>query len=174
MRHRKKASLMDQPWLPIAAVIGIIAVLAIAAVFFLGGGSSSPAASPASSSGSSSPGTSTAAPQTTLLKSTGVAAITVTATTPASVPATGIWVEVNYLGSFVGQYGTSGNMSVEKDSGDKVYPVNGGNGTISAIFQKQDDSSRHDLTVQIWKDGTVVKFASNSSAFGIVSIDYTP
>lgn len=169
MRNRRNASL-DQPWLPIAAVIGVIAVVAIAAIFFLGGGGSS---SPASSSGASSPGTSSVAPQTTLLKNSGVSSITVIATTPVSVPATGAYVEVNYLGSFIGKYGTTGNMIVAQDSGDKVYPIET-NGTISALFQKQDHSTTHDLTVQIWMDGKAVKFASNSSAYGIVNIDYTP
>ncbi|MGB7789475.1 hypothetical protein [Methanoregula sp.] len=174
MRHRKNTSL-DQPWLPIAAVIGVIAVLAIAAIFFLGGGgSSTPAASPGSSSGSSTPGTGTVAPQTTLLKNTGISSITVIETTPVPISATGVNVEVNYLGSFAGQYGTIGNMSTAKDSGDKVYPIGNMNGTFSANFQKQDSSTTHDLTVQIWKDGKAVKFASNSSAYGIVNIDYTP
>ena len=52
-------------------------------------------------------------------------------------------------------------MSVAQDSGDKVYPI-ATTGTISALFQKQDSSTMHDLTVQIWKDGKAVKFASNS------------
>jgi hypothetical protein len=167
MRNRRNASL-DSPWLPIAAVIGVIAVIAIAAVFFLGGGGS-----PSASSGSPSPGTSSVAPQTTLLKNTGVASITVIPTTQISVPATGSWVEINYIGSFIGKYGTIGNMSVVQDSGDKLYPIET-NGTVSAIFQKQDRSTTHDMTVQIWKGGKAVKFANNSSAYGIVKIDYTP
>jgi hypothetical protein len=63
-------------------------------------------------------------------------------------------------------------MSIAKDSGDRLYQIGDVNGTISALFQKQDDSTTHALTVQIWKDGTAVKFASNSSPFGIVSISY--
>jgi hypothetical protein len=171
MRHRRNST-FDQPWLPIAAVIGVIAVVAIAAVFFLGGGGSS-AASSASSAGSSSPGTGSVAPSTTLLKSTGVSSITVKATTPISVSSTGTWVEVSYIGSFVGKYGTPGNMTVAQDSGDKLYQIEN-NGTISALFQKQDRSTTHDLTVQIWKDGKAVKFVKNSSANGIVKVDYTP
>jgi hypothetical protein len=170
MRNRRNASL-DQPWLPIAAVIGVIAVVAIAAIFFLGGGGTS--SSPSSSGASSPTGTSSVAPETTLLKNSGVSAITIKPTTTASVSATGTWVEVNYIGSFIGKYGTTGNMSVAQDSGDKVYQIET-NGMISATFQKQDRSTTHDLTVQIWKDGKAVKFAKNSSAFGIVTIDYTP
>ena len=169
MRNRRNASL-DQPWLPIAAVIGVVVVVAIAAIFFMGGGGSS---SPASPSGGSSQGTASAAPQTTLLTNSGVAAITIKPTTQATIPATGAYVEVNYLASFIGKYGTTGNMIVAQDSGDKVYPIET-NGTISATFQKQDRSTTPELTVQIWKDGKAVKFAQNSSAFGIVTIDYTP
>jgi hypothetical protein len=169
MRNRRNASL-DQPWLPIAAVIGVIAVVAIAAIFFLGGGGSS---SPASSPGVPSPQTSSVAPQTTLLKNSGVSSITIKPTATISVSATGTWVEVNYIGSFIGKYGTAGNMSVAQDSGDKVYPIET-NGTISAVFQKQDRSTTHDLTVQIWKNGKAVKFATNGSAYGVVTLNYTP
>jgi len=169
MRNRRNASL-DQPWLPIAAVIGVVVVVAIAAIFFMGGGGSS---SPASPSGGSSPGTASVAPQTTLLKNSGVSAITIKPTTQATIPPTGAYVEVNYLAGFIGKYGTTGNMIVAQDSGDKVYPIEM-NGTISATFQKQDRSTTHELTVQIWKDGKAVKFSKNSSAFGIVTINYTP
>jgi hypothetical protein len=171
MRHRRNST-FDQPWLPIAAVIGVIAVVAIAAVFFLGGGSSS-SSSAVSSSGSSPAGSGSVAPSTTLLKSTGVSSITVKPTTQVSVPVTGTFVEVSYIGSFAGKYGTPGNITVAQDSGDKLYQIEN-NGTISALFQKQDRSTTHDLTVQIWKDGKAVKFAKNGSANGIVKVDYTP
>lgn len=167
MRNRRHSSL-DQPWLPIAAVIGVIAVIAIAAIFFLGGGGSSGSSA---ASGSTTPGSNSVAPQTTLLKNSGVASITIKPTVTVSVPATGTYVEVNYLASFIGKYGTPGNMTVAQDSGDRLYPVET-NGTISATFQKEDRSTTHDLAVQIWKDGKAVKFAKNGSAFGIVTVSY--
>jgi len=169
MRHRRN-DLGDKPWVTIAAVVGVIAVVIIALVFFWGG--SAGQTSGASSSGSSSSGSSSAVPQTTLLSNKGVASITVKQTTAVTVPATGAFVEVNYLGSYSGTYGTKGAMEKAQNSGDRLYTLENANGTISATFQKLDRSTTHDLTVQIWKDGKAVKFADNRSAFGIVSIEY--
>jgi len=165
MRHGRRRDLGDTPWVTIAAVVGVIAVVIIALVFFLSGGSGQ-------TSGSASSGSSSASPQTTLLSNKGVASITVKATTPVSVPATGAFVEVNYLGSYAGTYGTNGSVQKIQNSGDRLYTIENANGTIVAKFQKQDRSTSHDLTVQIWKDGKAVKFAKNSSAYGIVSIQY--
>jgi hypothetical protein len=165
MRHGRRRDLGDTPWVTIAAVVGVIAVVIIALVFFLGGGSG-PASAPASS------GSNSAAPQTTLLSNKGVASITVKATTPVSVPATGVFVEVNYLGSYAGTYGTNSSVQKIQNSGDRLYSIEDTNGTIVAKFQKQDRSTSHDLTVQIWKNGKAVKFAKNGSAYGIVSVQY--
>ncbi|MDD4137518.1 MAG: hypothetical protein PHT99_06445 [Methanoregula sp.] len=166
MRHRNR-DLGDTPWVTIAAVVGVIAVVIIALVFFLGGNSGQTPAAGAPSSGSSS-----AAPQTTQLSNKGVASITVKETTPVSVPATGVYVEVSYLGSYSGTYGTNNSVQKTQNSGDRVYTVEDTNGTIVAKFQKQDRSTSHDLTVQIWKDGKAVKFAKNGSAYGSVSVQY--
>lgn len=166
MRHgRRRRDFSDMPWVTIAAVIGIIAVVIIALVFFMGGSSGG-------TSGSASSGSSSVAPQTTLLKNTGVASITVKETTPAAVPATGTYVEVDYLGSFSGTYGANGVLEKVQNSGNRVYTVENATGTISAKFQKQDRSTNHDLTVQIWQDGKAVKSDTNSSAYGIVNIKY--
>jgi hypothetical protein len=164
MRHRRK-DLGDTPWVTIAAIVGVIAVVVIALVFFWGGSSGQ-------TSGPSSSGSSSAAPQTTLLSNQGVASITVKPTTAVKVPATGSFVEVNYLGSYSGTYGTKGAMEKIQGSGDQLYTIENANGTISATFQKLDRSTTHDLTIQIWKDGKAVKFAGNRSAFGIVRIEY--
>jgi hypothetical protein len=166
MRHGRRRDFGDTPWVTIAAVVGVIAVVIIAVVFFLGGGFGQQSGS--ASSGSSS----SAAPQTTLLSNKGVASITVKATTPVSVPATGVYVEVSYLGSYAGTYGTNSSVQKIQNSGDRLYPVEEANGTIVAKFQKQDRSTNHDLTVQIWKNGKAVKFGKNSSAYGVVSVQY--
>jgi hypothetical protein len=166
MRHGRRRDLGDTPWITIAAIVGVIAVVIIAAVFFLGGGFGQP--SGATSSGSSS----SAAPQTTLLSNKGVASITVKATTPVSVQAKGVFVEVNYLGSYAGTYGTNSSVQKEQNSGDHLYTIEDSNSTIVAKFQKQDRSTSHDMTVQIWKDGKAVKFGKNSSAYGIVNVQY--
>lgn len=162
----------DQPWVTIAAVIGVIAVIAIAAFFFFGSGNSAgqtPAAgTPAPTGGSpSSP--------------SGVSSVTtinpaaIKEQTTVSVPSEGVFVKVSYLGSFSGEYGVAGAMLTARDSGERIYPIEYTSGTISAKFAKTDSSTKpHDLTVEIWKDGKVLKFGKNASPHGEVSIDYTP
>ena len=167
MRHgrRRGTNLGDLPWLPIAAIIGVVAVVIIAALFFLGGGfggDSSPA--PAASSSHS--------PQTPVQVTQGVASITVRETTAPMVPATGTWVMVEYIGSFKGSYGMPSDIQKSENSGIRLYEVVNATGTVKAEFQKKDSSTKHDLTVTIYQDGKAVKFEKNSSAYGIVTIQY--
>lgn len=166
MRHgRRQRGLGDLPWVTIAAIVGVIAVAGIALFFFMGSGSGS---APGSSSGGSSAPSSTAA-----LTNTGVSKIVVKETTQPAIPSTGTYVQVTYLGSFSGSYGPTGAPTKIRDSGTRVYTIDNPNGTaVIAKFQKQDSSSKHDLNVQIWKDGKAVKYGTNSSAYGLVSLQY--
>lgn len=159
----------DQPWVTIAAIVGIIAVIVIAAFFFFGSGGSTgqPAASgvPSATSGSSSSATSASA---TLNPTAIKEQPTIT------VPVTGVWVKVSYLGSFSGKYGPSdGAMITATDSGDKAYEIVNATGTVTATFRKTDTSTKpHDLTVEIWKNGKVLKFDTSSAPRGEVSVSY--
>ena len=171
MRRGRRHDIFDQPWVPIAAVIGVIAVIAIAAFFFLGGsgsaGDSATPASPTSSSGSSS-GASPALTQ-------GIDTAKIKELPTVVVPSTGTFVKVTYIGSFSGEYGMEGEMVTARDSGEKAYEIENANRTVSATFKKLDGSTKlHELKVEIWKDGRVLKFASNTSPYGEVSVDYTP
>ena len=168
MRHgrRRGMDLGNLPWLPIAAVIGVIAVVVIALFFFLGGGFGGAAPSGVSS------GSSSVAPQTTLLSNKGVASITVKETTAPAVPATGTWILVEYIGSYSGSYGMPSDIQKTENSGMRLYEVVNATGTVKAMFQKKDSSTNHDLSVTIYKDGQAVKIAKNSSSYGIVNIQY--
>jgi hypothetical protein len=146
----------------IAAIVGVIAVVVIALVFFMGGDSGPAASTPSGSS---------AAPSTTMLANTGVAQITVKETTAPTIPPTGRYVQVTYMGSFSGTYGTAGALTRVQDSGSRLYPIDITNSSTIARFQKSDRSA-HDLTVQIYQNGKAVKYGTNSSAYGIVSIQY--
>lgn len=168
MRHgRRQRGLGDLPWVTIAAIVGVIAVAGIALFFFMGSGSGSAPGSSSSSGGSSAP-SSTAA-----LTNTGVSKIVVKETTQPVIPSTGTYVQVTYLGSYSGSYGPTGALIKMRDSGSRVYAIDNPNGTaVIAKFQKQDSSTKHDLNVQIWKDGKAVKYGTNSSPYGIVSLQY--
>lgn len=164
MRHggRRRRDLGDAPWVTIAAIVGVIAVVIIALVFFMGGDLGSAAST---SSGS-------AAPSTTMLANTGVAKITVKETTAPTVPSTGRYVQVTYMGSFSGTYGPTGALTRVQDSGTRVYQVESTNSTTIARFQKLDGSTKQGMTVQIYQAGKAVKSVTNNSAYGIVSIQY--
>jgi hypothetical protein len=163
MRRRKDP--FEKPWVIIAAVAGIIAVVVIALVFFMGGGSSAPAGS------SGQPASTTSSAQQTV--AAGVAPSVTITQKSVTVPSEGVFVRVSYMGGFIGSYGMEGNMTDERNSGTRVYPVENATGTISAIFHKEDSSTRHALTVEIWKDGKAQKVAENSSSYGEASIAYT-
>jgi flagellar capping protein FliD len=108
----------------------------------------------------------TATPTGTLAQQTGT--ISVKETTPVIIPPTGVYVKVSYLGGFSGTYGINNVMQNVRNSGVRLYPVDGA-GTLTAMFSKEDKSS-HELTAEIWKDGKLLTSGANSTAFGTVSI----
>jgi hypothetical protein len=162
---RRREDPFDKPWVIIASVVGIIAVIVIALFFFMGGGSPVPAGTP----GQPAPVTSSAQ-QTAAV---GVAPSVILTQVPVAVPASGVSVRVNYLGGFSGMYGMEGNMTTLRNSGDRVFVVEDATGTVSASFRKEDASTRHEIIVEIYKDGQSRAIARNSSAFGEASVTYT-
>ncbi len=165
MRRRKDP--FEKPWVIIAAVVGIIAVVVIALVFFMGDGSSAPAAS------GQSPATATGTPSSQQTLSAGVAPASVRTQVPVTVPAEDVYVRVNYIGGFSGTYGMEGNMTTTRNSGDRFFVVENATGTVSATFHKEDASTRHELTVEIYKDGRALQTSKNSSAYGIAGVAST-
>lgn len=164
---RRRNDPFEKPWVIIAAVVGIIAVVVIAVVFFMGGGSSAPGGSSGQTQVSS---TNPSAQQTAVV---GVAPSVIMTQVQAIVPAEGVYVRVSYLGGFAGTYGMEGNMTTMRNSGDRVFVVEDATGTVSATFSKEDSSTRHEIVVEIYKDGKAQKVARNSSSYGEASVTYT-
>ncbi|MDO9326940.1 MAG: hypothetical protein Q7T80_18480 [Methanoregula sp.] len=169
---RRRNDPWDKPWVAIAAVGGIIVVVIIALVFFLGGGNTGgQSPSVQSTSGQAAPAVSgTTAPSTTAL-GTAIKAESIKEIPTATVSGTGAFVKVSYIGSFAGTYGINGEKLAVKDSGERVFPLNSTTGAVTATFHKEDGSTRHDITVEIYKDGKALRFAKNSSAYGEVSVN---
>jgi hypothetical protein len=163
--RRRRNDPFEKPWVIIAAVVGIIAVIIIALLFFMGGGSSTPAAS----SGQSTPTTSSV--QQTV--AVGVAPSVIKTQAPVTVPEEGVYVRVSYVGGFTGTYGMEGNMTTMRNSGDRVFVVENATGTVSATFHKEDASTRHEILVEIYKDGKSLQEARNSSSYGEASVTAT-
>ena len=169
---RRRDDPWDKPWVTIAVVVGIIAVVVIALVFFMGGGNtggqgtagqSSPSPEAPAPSGSSAP--------PTAASGTGINPSSIKEAPTENVPGTGAFVKVSYIGGFAGTYGINGEMVMVRNSGDRVLPLNATTGAVSATFHKEDGSTRHEIVVEIYKDGKALKFARNSSAFGEVSVN---
>ena len=170
--RRRHQDLFDQPWVPIAAVIGVIAVIVIAVIFFMGSGS--PAGQPAAASAIPTPTSgSSSSHSTTVSSSTTFNPAAIKELPTVSVPVTGVYVKVNYLGSFSGKYGSNGEILNVTDSGEKLYEIVNATGTVSADFKKTDSSTKsHDLTIEIWKNGKVLKSANDAAPKAEVIVVY--
>jgi hypothetical protein len=84
-----------------------------------------------------------------------------------------VYVRVSYLGGFSGTYGVEGNMTTTRNSGDRVFVIENATGTVSATFHKEDTSTRHEIVVEIYKDGKAQRIARNSSSYGEAGVSYT-
>ena len=99
-------------------------------------------------------------------------AVVVPTPTEVVVPATGVWVRVNYLGAWTGSYGKAGSLVKVTDSGLRQYQIENPTGSIQASFRK-DDSTSHDLTVEIYRNGAVIKRGNTTLPRGTVDISVT-
>lgn len=162
--RRRSNGLGDKPWVIIAAVVGVIAVVAIALVFFMGSGDTSE---------QSPSGTTTAVPTAGTTPGSQVSGVpTIKPTITVTIPAEGVFVKVSYIGSFSGAYGTNGIMANVKNSGERLYEVVNATGNFTASFSKLDGSTKHDITVELWKNGKSLTSAKNTTPFGKASLTY--
>jgi hypothetical protein len=99
--------------------------------------------------------------------------LTVKPTTQVTIPVTGVYVKVSYLGGFSGAYGVNNVMiKPTPNSGVKLYEIINATGNVSATFKKDDGSTKHEITVELFKNGKSLVSAKNSTPFGIASINY--
>src|SRR5208337_4822438 len=114
--------------------------------------------------------TPTTAPAVTTRPASSTNSTVVIATqTPISIPQTGVYIYVNYLGGWKGTYGTSDNQEQDTNSGEKTMEVVNATGTVTASFGKLDGSS-HAITVSIYKDGKVLTSSSTAAPGGKVTL----
>jgi hypothetical protein len=97
---------------------------------------------------------------------------TVKPTMQATIPVTGVFVKISYLGAFNGTYGVNGAMKQVNSSGDRIYEITNATGNVVATFYKQDESTTQEISVELFKNGVSVASAKNSTSFGKVSINY--
>jgi hypothetical protein len=78
-------------------------------------------------------------------------------------------VYVDYIGGWKGTYGSPGSLLTETNSGERIRPVDNATGTVTASFWKLDSSS-HEITVSIYKDGKVLTSSATKTPNGKVTL----
>jgi hypothetical protein len=142
----------------------LLLVLSLVGIVFLSGCTGQPSTPPTT--------TVTTVSGTQIPTSQVSSTLTVKPTVQVTIPVTGVFVKVSYLGSFNGTYGMAGTMQQVKNSGERVYEITNATGSVSATFFKQDDSTTHEIAVELWKNGALLASAKNSTSFGKVSISH--
>ncbi len=90
-------------------------------------------------------------------------------TTSNTTTATGTQVQIIYDGAWSGSINTDGTGQSVDGSGNKDIDIPSNVNIVAAVIQKSEDNSQT-LTVNILKDGKIVKSASTSASYGVVSI----
>jgi zinc-ribbon domain len=121
--------------------------------------------------GSTTPGVETTTPITsTTTRPVAIGTVIPYVPTARPIPATGVYIHVNYLGGFEGSYGmTDALTTVPGNSGDRLWEVENANGTVQAEFTKQDGSAR-ELLVEIYRDGTSLTSGTTTIGHGSVAL----
>jgi len=148
-----------------AVIIIVIFVIAVSGIMIMKNMSGS--------AGIFQPATPTPGVTTVPVMTTAVITATMTATpvpTPTQpvVPSSGIWVEVIYDQYYSGYVGIPGNLQevsgsqqVLPNTGDQFYQIAKNNGFVTATIHKNDGSGDK-LTVNVYKDGTLIKTDSTT------------
>jgi len=142
--------------------VATLVILSLVGIVLLSGCTSQP----------STPQTTTVPTGSSAQQTQAIGDITVKPTTQVTIPVTGVFVKVSYLGAFNGTYGMKSAMQQVRNSGVRVYEIINATGDVTATFSKLDGSAKHDISVELWKNGKSLTSATNSTPFGKVSISY--
>ena len=86
-----------------------------------------------------------------------------------TTPSYGVYVKVSYIGEWSGSCGGIGSSKSVDGWGTEEFYISSGDDIVSACFQKMEDDHLT-LTVQIIKNGEVVKSESTNAAYGMVCV----
>jgi hypothetical protein len=143
----------------------VIAVVGVVFVYPMISGNGSAAPGPALGSSSTTP------TPVTISSPISSGTIVVRETTAAAgAPATGVYAHVNYLGSWKVSYGMPSALKSVSDSGDKYLEIENATGPVQVTAEKLDSSTRHDLVVEIYKNGGLLTTGKTNVAYGKVTV----
>ena len=93
------------------------------------------------------------------------------------VPPSGIWVEITYDQYYSGTVGTPGNQQmvagsqqVMPNTGDHFYRIPAANDGLVTVSIQKNDGSGDKLTVNVYKDGTLVRTDSTTLPYGNLDV----
>ena len=92
---------------------------------------------------------------------------------PTLVPADGVWVRIEYPGTFIGEVGNPELMHPAYGSGVRIYKILWSDRIVKASAQKQENSG-DTLTIEIYNNGTLIKRSSTRAPRGSVDILIDP
>lgn len=150
------------------AVLALVVLAVIGGVYlFMHGQAGTPGITP-------TPTITTPATTVPHTKVTTIATTVIPVTTPQQVttpyipiPKSGVWVKISYPDKYEGTVGTPGSVSDVADSGDHFYQISTSDGPVVVSIQKDDGTSTM-LTVDVYKDGDLMKHAETVAPKGVV------
>jgi hypothetical protein len=92
---------------------------------------------------------------------------------PTLVPSDGVWVRIDYPGNFIGEVGNHELMHPVSGSGVRIYKILWNDRIVKASAQKQENSGET-LTVEVYKNGILIKRSSTRAPMGSVDILIDP
>ena len=120
--------------------------------------------------GSSIPGSATEVPVTTSTPvSPGTIAIPVATAAPVA-PATGVYAHISYIGGWKGTYGMPAVLQSVTNSGERFFEIVNATGPVQVTAEKLDGSTRHELVVEIYKNGGLLTTGKTTEGFGKVTV----
>ncbi|MDP3396158.1 MAG: hypothetical protein Q8S57_05785 [Methanoregula sp.] len=92
---------------------------------------------------------------------------------PTLVPADGVWVRIEYPGTFIGEVGNPEIMHPAYGSGVRIYKILWSDRLVHAFAQKQENTG-DTLTIEIYNNGTLIKSSSTRAPKGSVDLLIDP
>ncbi|GAB6285415.1 MAG: hypothetical protein STSR0009_16160 [Methanoregula sp.] len=162
-------------YIAIGAIVIILLVVVAGVVFVIkpnfstGTGTSAPSATTTTTT--TTTGTTRIPTAGTTLAAGGT--IVIAEPTAATIPATGTYLHVNYIGGWKGTYGPTAATQQITNSGERLIEIANATGTVQASIWKLD-SSAHEILVEIYKDGKQLTKGATTTKSGKVTLSVDP
>jgi len=91
-------------------------------------------------------------------------------TSQFTIPSYGVWVHIQYPGTFFGSIGSRGSMREVNSTGNRFYQIPATEGIIEAEITKADGSGDL-LMLELYKDGGLVRRMNSTKPHGVLYLN---